>query len=440
MAMTDEAKNGSNETPARQRKAHKKSRLGCKSCKLRSVKCDESKPSCKRCAASGFICSFTQSFPSTLQLEHRSAGPVFSVADRTLGPINPGFRVPIVQPLKGAMGEIVLDNAGLAAVERFRIRTVLSLGTERTRNVYSQGTFMLAFKHPFLLHAFVALALLHDQHLVAHQSPSQRTALAFHWYQATALFHRRLATASSISDPSTLPGSERDSLWASGALLGAASFALLGVEDIETVWPLKESDNFDLNWLRMSDGKKVVWKLADPTRNGSIFQPLLSERDNMPDGNLPILPGTLPDIFYPMFDLGPSSTAENNPYHIAVSLLAQLLPHKIDDNTIIHFLTFLSQLDPRYRQLLEEKDAKAMVLLAWWYTKAAAHSSWWMQRRSLIEGQAICIYLERYSMHVEGIQELVQFPKRIFESCRENGGTMTARDKQALTSGMQIYQ
>ena len=33
-----EGNNEDSETPARQRKAHKKSRLGCKNCKLRSVK------------------------------------------------------------------------------------------------------------------------------------------------------------------------------------------------------------------------------------------------------------------------------------------------------------------------------------------------------------------------------------------------------------------
>jgi hypothetical protein len=289
------------------------------------------------------------------------------------------------------------------------------------------------------LHVFVALALLHDQHLNPRQAPSQRTALAFHWYQATALFHRRLAAAGAIADPSTLPGPERDALWASGALLGAASFALLDVEDVDAAWPLRESDNLDLNWLRMSDGKKVVWELSDPTRDGSIFQSLLKERDGMPDGSLPVPPGALPGVFYTTFDVGSSSTAENNPYHTAVSLLAQLLPHKIDDNTVIKFLSFVSQVDPRFKKLLEEKDPGAMILLAWWYAKVAAHSSWWMQRRSLIEGRAICIYLERHGMDVEGIRELIEFPKRIFESCRENGGNMTMEDKHALMSGMQIY-
>lgn len=287
------------------------------------------------------------------------------------------------------------------------------------------------------MHVFIALSHLHDQHLDPSLIASHRTPLAFHWYQATALFHRRLATTSSVADPTTLPSSERDSLWTAGALLGAASFALIDVESVDNVWPLKESDPLDLDWLKMSDGKKVVWHLADPARKDSIFHELLVEREGLPDGTKPIPQDALPAVFYTTFNLN-ASTVETNPYHISCSLLAQLLPREITDNNIVQFLSFLTQLDPRYRKLLEEKDPRAMILLAWWYTKAAAHSSWWMQRRSLVEGQAICIYLERYCSHVEGIKELVEFPKSVFEICKRNGAK-AVEDRGPLVMSNWVY-
>lgn len=40
------------------RKSHRKSRLGCKTCKQRKVKCDERQPTCARCDASGRECSY----------------------------------------------------------------------------------------------------------------------------------------------------------------------------------------------------------------------------------------------------------------------------------------------------------------------------------------------------------------------------------------------
>ena len=46
------------------RKNHKKSRLGCLVCKKRKVKCDETKPTCRRCKSSGRPCSYTALLPS----------------------------------------------------------------------------------------------------------------------------------------------------------------------------------------------------------------------------------------------------------------------------------------------------------------------------------------------------------------------------------------
>jgi hypothetical protein len=42
----------------RQRRAHKKSRRGCSSCKLRRVKCDERRPACHKCKDFGVACSY----------------------------------------------------------------------------------------------------------------------------------------------------------------------------------------------------------------------------------------------------------------------------------------------------------------------------------------------------------------------------------------------
>ncbi|KAM0430988.1 hypothetical protein ACHAPT_005622 [Fusarium lateritium] len=404
---------------------------------LNIYQCDESKPSCNRCASSGFICSFTQSSALT----HRSAGPVFSVtaafadpaADRNLRAPMPGLRVPIAQPTRGAVREIVLGEAEMAALERFRLRSVFTVGTARTRHVYSDKAFKLGFKHPFLIHVFIAFTLLHDSHMTPNQPASHRTALAFHWYHATALFHQRLLAAHSTAGVS---GSERDALWTLATFLGASAFALLDVQDLEGVWPLKGPDALDLDWLKMSEGKKVVWNLLEASRVESIFHDLILERDQMPNGAQPIPPDVLPRAFYTTFNLSSSSTPASNPYHVAASVLAQVLPRKVNDNTVTQFLPFLTQLDQRYKQLLEDKDPRALVLLAWWYAKAAAHSAWWMQRRSLTEGQAICIYLERYCMQVPGIPELVQFPKKVFY---KYGGTTSLAHMTSLKHGDQVW-
>ncbi|KAJ5723538.1 hypothetical protein N7488_001573 [Penicillium malachiteum] len=41
------------------RRAHKKSRAGCLTCKKRKVKCDEGKPECQRCNTRGIQCNYS---------------------------------------------------------------------------------------------------------------------------------------------------------------------------------------------------------------------------------------------------------------------------------------------------------------------------------------------------------------------------------------------
>ncbi|KAH7144384.1 hypothetical protein B0J13DRAFT_43792 [Dactylonectria estremocensis] len=420
---------GTKPVAVRQRKAHRKSRLGCGNCKLRSVKCDESKPTCNRCASSGYVCNYARSAPalqlagtagaSTLKL---MLGPPRTPArvpapspSRGLPLPLPGLRIPVAGPVAGGdLGTYEMRPADYAAIQRFRTRTVLTVGSSSTRHLYREEAFALSSSDPFLMHVFLAFTLLHDSFLSSFTtSAAHRSQLAFHWYHGTALFHRNLSAASR-SSPRALAGSHRDALWASAAILGSAAFAFVDSVDPTASWPLHEASPSDLDWLKMSDGKRAVWDIADPTRPDSIFHPLLADQavNVAPNGLAPIPPDVLPASFYPLFDLA-SSTACTNPYHVATSILAQLLPREMNDKTVIQFLSFLSQLDPRFRRLLEDKDPRALLLLVYWLARLASFEAWWLNQRALIEGKAICIYLERDCADDALIMELVQYPKKL---------------------------
>ncbi|KAH7010191.1 hypothetical protein EDB80DRAFT_839410 [Ilyonectria destructans] len=51
------------------RTSHQKSRAGCKICKQRRIKCDETQPKCLNCIAFGVECSYTQLPPSVTQVK-----------------------------------------------------------------------------------------------------------------------------------------------------------------------------------------------------------------------------------------------------------------------------------------------------------------------------------------------------------------------------------
>ena len=68
-------------------------------------------------------------------------------------------------------------------------------------------------------------------------------------------------------------------------------------------------------------------------------------------------------------------------------------------------------MEPEFRQLLHKKDPKALLLLVWWYGKMAEYDVWWMGRRMKLEGQSICMYLERNHGDDPGIVTLLDYPK-----------------------------
>jgi hypothetical protein len=271
-------------------------------------------------------------------------------------------------------------------------------------------------QHPFLLHIFLVLSQLHDMYETAVVlDPDAHRSLAFHWYHGTALFHQMLSKASIAP---VLSSSERDTLWISAALLGTAAFAYLGSADPSDAWPLKEHSSTDLDWLKMGHGKRVVWSMTDPTRPDSLFSKMSASqsRDPPPSGSSPIKPHTLPALFYSVFDIGPSSTAENNPYHVAAALISQLLPVVPSAHNAHHFLTFLSQIDTEFQQLLQKKDPRAMILLLYWMSKLVMYPMWWTRRRTLYEGLAICIYIERYCGDDPELMQLIAYPRAVLSA------------------------
>lgn len=201
-------------------------------------------------------------------------------------------------------------------------------------------------------------------------------------------------------------------------MLGTAAFAYLGSLDPSEAWPLKEHSPSDLDWLKMGHGKKVVWNMADPTRPDSLFSRMTAyqSRDPPPSGSSPIRPHTLPVLFYSVFDIGPSSTAANNPYHVAAALISQLLPVVPTPYNVHHFLSFLSQIDARYQVLLQKKDPRAMILLLYWMAKIVTYPMWWTRRRTLYEGLAICIYIERYCGDGPELMQLIAYPRAVLSA------------------------
>ncbi|KAK9427001.1 hypothetical protein V1505DRAFT_95659 [Lipomyces doorenjongii] len=392
---------GIGEEGSRKRRAHRKSRQGCRNCKLRRVKCDETRPRCKECATFAVSCNYDPkvpdlqiSFDGTASIKALQKQP-YSINQALLGMIDaPASLYPTII-VSDNNSTFQLDRQCLDRVRRFQIRTALSIGTAKV--VPDQ-------KHPYLMHVVQTITAIHDRYLSA--SPNSRYSITeiYHWSQAAALFHQKLS--------SPVKPSDRDALLATASLICIIAFSWVEASNPEEAWPLKRAEPSDLEWLRMIDGKAAVWKIANPLRPDSIFHDLAADYEiDYPFSALTRrgIEG-IPCAFVLLYSVDNSSTVHSNPYHAAVHTIAPLLHIECDPSTVVRFLSFITLMQPAFKRLLEQKDPRALLLLAYWYAKVC-HSLWWMVRRAVLECQAICIYLERHHAGERAIQEMLQFPK-----------------------------
>ncbi|ESZ93261.1 hypothetical protein SBOR_6361 [Sclerotinia borealis F-4128] len=401
----------------RKRRVHKKSRKGCRNCKLRRVKCDETRPNCLKCKDYGYACSYDSKTPdlesvysATSKTMEALIGPRQFSWSITPTPATRKSSIPITLEPSCIIGDDIsffeLDRQSLYRLDRFRYRTVLSLGTPTAAGVFQEFSHTMACAHPFLMHALQTLTACHDRYLTLQvATSSQRTPVeAYHLSRAASLFNQKLCAP--------IANHDKDALWATAALLGVVAVSSIEASSPYEAWPLTPYADTDLYWLRMSESKTVVWELTNPMREDSIFHVLSTEYHNTHskrDEHLDL--SALPIHFVELFDLNEYSTVANNPYYSTIISLERILHIECDRTAMLSFLGFLTHMSPRYKILLKMKDPRALLLLSYWYGKVWK-LVWWVERRAILECQAICICLQRYHADDTLIQEMLSVPKR----------------------------
>ncbi|KAF2834639.1 hypothetical protein M501DRAFT_1000087 [Patellaria atrata CBS 101060] len=407
----------------RRRKAHRKSRKGCNNCKLRRIKCDETKPGCKKCIAYGVSCNYDAPFSeldlcvqgsSSIDLKFLTQTQLRQDAIQTIvnepcGSLN----IPSsFMNLEGGEQGLELPFYEAELFHHFSTRSILTMGASSTKHIYQREIPRLASLHPFLKHIGLTHAILHRQYtspnLSASSSFEYSTELAYHWYHGTALFNdtlsRYVVPHSICPLPQKLRSSTRDALWAAAILLGAIAFAAVDYDTVDDAWPLTGEVGDRVEWLNLSDGKKTVWAVADIHRLDSCFHEISG------DWNITVIPalkamrgnptscepGNSNSVVYDfkiMYDLTASSTPDINPYHTAASIICHLWETNCTHAGLSLNLAFITHMDPAFKKLLELKDVKALNLLAEWYAKIEVNDLWWIKRRAQLEGAAIKKYL-----------------------------------------------
>lgn len=250
---------------------------------------------------------------------------------------------------------------------------------------------------------------MHDQYLGISTSSDQNTALAFHLSHGAALLNQTLIAG--------VKPSERDAIWACAALLGALSFATIEAQTPEEAWPLKPNSHSDLDWLKMSEGKTVLWKIADPLRPDSIYYPMAPDFmrfASSPQSSILEL-HKLPSAIVQLCNLDKTIIDAEDPYLPSAAFLARTIDLECKSQNTTAFLGFFGCMHPVFKQLLREKDPPALVLVCIWYSKMIQCQQWWIHCRASLECEAICRYFRLYHGHDANIISAIQYPEMILD-------------------------
>ena len=252
----------------------------------------------------------------------------------------------------------------------------------------------------------MSLTMMHDRHLLHSPPPPPSKAELFHLYSGTALFSKTL------SGP--LTSSKRDAIWAAAVFLGAGTLASIEAQTPEQAWPLRKPCENDLDWLRMYDGKRALWNIADLYRPDSCLRSMVEEAAFIhdmaaPDPMLKKLPRELSKLL----GLCGDTNTPTNPFYIPANILNNLMTMESNQSTVLCFYSFVSLMPVEFKILVQDKDPYALTLIAYWFALFSQYRAWYMWRRFTLECQAICIYLERYHSKLTHLDAILDIPRRL---------------------------
>lgn len=297
-----------------------------------------------------------------------------------------------------------LDQNDMDCLRRFQARTASTLTRDMYCDIWSEDVVGFTFSRPYLLHLLLVVTNLHDRDLDYSSRCRSVTYEAYHWSRAAQLISIQ------ISQP--ICDSDHDPLWASAILLSTAAAASMDATETHQAWPLKTSEESDLDWLRLCCDKIALKAIINPSRTSSIFHQSthpdgLHRQDVLnPSAEILVLLHTLQDIC----ELQSMPDPKANPYQEFFETLKSLLCLQCDSSSICCFITIFRKMNPRFINLLAAKDFRALLLLCMWYAKVC-HSCWWISTRATLECQAISIYLERHHFCDRNVMSVLGYIK-----------------------------
>ncbi|KAL5596605.1 uncharacterized protein BROUX77_007289 [Berkeleyomyces rouxiae] len=356
--------------PVKPRRSHRKSRNGCRTCKGRHMKCDETRPICINCSVAGRTCEYKTDGPSRSHSPALRNLPNIPSPDSCVSNPSPPTESLAFKP--SAAG--VADEADTFTLEHLSLfhHAHELLDTAMIPQCSSSQPAKTVIQHalrtPYLMNELLAMSALH----LAHCHPEQPNYLQ----QATALQTRGLSSfIKSKDDPpeiSRLPRFMFSSLLGLHVLHDSlrkrpGNFSIFLDQFMEYMTLHRGvSTTTGNSWstIRNSSLKASIMEVEDAFHNGRGFEEEVK-------------------ILYDMVNQSHLDPSSLETYNKAISTLHSCLNlhHTLHQNITQPAggpSTFCITVNKEYIELLKQRRPEALVILAFYATMLYQSRSFWM--------------------------------------------------------------
>lgn len=230
-----------------------------------------------------------------------------------------------------------------------------------------------------------------------------------HWYLATACFNMDLDSAVADSAHGHFGIQQQAALCATSAILAVLSFCYTEATRLEEAWPLAggqaQSNSEDLQWIKMSNGKLSAQALTRGLDKDPVYRPLVHVDQHDKDA----FPSFTPVVSSPC-EVGPLLKLELSPYMSEIDAFLRVAKSDCFITIIFSFWAFVGNMTAEFEYDLRRKRPAALLIMLHWFAKLNPIPVWWLKARTTLEGQAICVYLNRYHCHDHEIIRQLHWP------------------------------
>ena len=402
--MLNEADDESTSKPFHSKRSHKKSRLGCITCKRRKVKCDEVRPICRSCGLRNTTCEWPDDSTTAIRSTQGRTPRQQCTGSSSSSPNSWMDETPdrscstALTPLRAVKEPLAClpatDVADMKLMWFYTMETSSSLlkeneGQERFSTAMRTAVVQEALENPFLLKSLLAMTGLHMRQLgqeIDTKRLLKNSAESYEGYRC-AVERAKPETFNAI-----LANSLMIEILASDAFRNDSSKTL-----------------YILDWMLLWRGIKTVMDIVH-SHGWKQVSPGIKTLFTRPEIDFEAARGTIPlQLAWMISHIEPDDEeyAYVETYRkslLTLATLYQAVPNDLEDTMILRIVTLFTFFPVEFYDLALAKKPRALVLLAHYgvFLKLLEHV-WWLEgigERCVVD---ICQYLGAEWHHVLGV-------------------------------------